>query len=228
MDLVIGDIHGCWEELQDLLQAAGPGPNDRIIAVGDLLDRGPAAREVLDFFEQTPNAHSVQGNHERKHIGGHEGRLRYALSQRIVRHELGGDYLRFIALARRLPLYLDTPAARIVHAFFEPGVPVEQQREVVLCGTMTGEQYLLERYDRPWYELYEGPPLIVGHRNYKGTGRPFVWKDRVYGIDTHCYAGRALTGLILPAFRFISVPSRRDYWSENQRRYDWMSARDAR
>jgi len=47
--LVIGDIHGCYAELLDLLDRAGLGTGDWILAVGDVLDRGPDSQQVLDF-----------------------------------------------------------------------------------------------------------------------------------------------------------------------------------
>lgn len=222
MDLIVGDIHGCWDEFRDLLDAAGPGPADRIIAVGDLLDRGPEPRRVLEFFRTTPNAMSVMGNHERKHIAGHEGRVAYALSQRIVVHDLGDDYEECVEFFRTLPLYWETPHARIVHAFFEPGVALDRQRDVVLCGTLTGENYLKKKYPKPWYEMYDGPPIVVGHRNYSGGREPFVHRDRVYGIDTHGYGGGALTGIVLPDFRFVAVRARKDHWAERRRAYAWL------
>ncbi len=42
--LIVGDIHGCFDELQDLLQAAGLAPDDQIIALGDIVDRGRIPR----------------------------------------------------------------------------------------------------------------------------------------------------------------------------------------
>ena len=47
---VIGDIHGCFAELQDLLDKAGIAEGDHIIALGDIVDRGPDTPQVLEFF----------------------------------------------------------------------------------------------------------------------------------------------------------------------------------
>lgn len=219
MDLVIGDIHGCWEELSDLLQAAGPGPQDRIIALGDIVDRGPDTRRVAEFFRATPNARSIQGNHERKHLRAAKGEVTPSLSQLITREELGPDYPALLELVRGFPTYLRLEQAILVHGSFEPGVPLEQQRETVICGTLGGQRHLERTYDRPWYELYEGPPIVVGHRDYLGNGQPFVWRDRVWGLDTHVYAGGALSALVLPGFRLISVKARKDHWKEIRERW---------
>jgi hypothetical protein len=85
---------------------------------------------------------------------------------------------------------------------------------------MGGDKILRERYDRPWYELYDGDkPVIVGHNNYNGTEQPFVYNDMVFGLDTDCVHGKPLTGLLLPAFRFVSVPSRGNLWAQVRRTY---------
>ena len=51
-----------------------PGADDRIIAVGDLVNRGPASEKVLQFFRDTARASSLMGNHERKHIRSAQGK----------------------------------------------------------------------------------------------------------------------------------------------------------
>jgi serine/threonine protein phosphatase 1 len=66
---VIGDIHGCAATLRQLvLEQLCPTPADRIYLLGDLIDRGPASKGVLDFiFEMRAAGHSmaaVMGNHE--------------------------------------------------------------------------------------------------------------------------------------------------------------------
>lgn len=65
--LVIGDIHGCYDELQSLLDKAGLTDEDAIVSVGDCVDRGPGTPAVLRFFQEKPNAKLIMGNHERKH-----------------------------------------------------------------------------------------------------------------------------------------------------------------
>lgn len=219
--LVIGDIHGCLDELNDLLDAAGVASDDEIIAVGDIVDRGPESPAVLDFFRTTPSATSVMGNHERKHVRSYHGLLEPALSQQITRRQIGersyGETCRFMA---ELPHFIDLPEALILHGFWEPGVALADQREKVVVGVLSGEYYLMKKYKRPWYDLYDGDkPLIVGHHDYSRAGKPLVRHDRLYGIDTGCVYGRKLTGLLLPEFKLISVPSRRDYWSQLRQQF---------
>jgi serine/threonine protein phosphatase 1 len=218
--LLIGDIHGCYTELLELLDKAALGPDDEILAVGDLVDRGPDNRGVLDFFRQNPRAGSIMGNHERKHLRWSRGELEPALGQRITRYQLGDAYADYLAYLATFPRCRELPEALVVHGFWEPGVPLEQQRDSVLIGTLSGAAHLRQRCDRLWYELYDGPkPLVVGHLKYRRDDQPLVYKDRVFGLDTGCCHGGRLTGLLLPAFRFVSVAAREDYWPQTRRQF---------
>lgn len=218
--LVIGDIHGCYDELQALLDKAGLTEGVAIVSIGDCVDRGPETPAVLDFFQKTPNAFLIMGNHERKHVRAGRHEVKLAQSQKISKIQFGETYPDALAFMNTLPLYLDLPDALVVHGYFEPRLPLSQQRSTVLCGTMGGDKHLRTVYDRPWYELYDGEkPLLVGHHNYSGTDQPFVYRDRVFGLDTDCVTGKALTGLLLPSFRFVSVPSRANHWAQVRQRY---------
>jgi serine/threonine protein phosphatase 1 len=220
MTLVIGDIHGCYHELMDLLDMAGIGVDEDILAVGDIVDRGPDSQRVLDFVQQRPSASSILGNHERKHLRWAVGEVQPALSQKITRLQLGDAYPACLAFLQTLSRHRELPEALVVHGFWEPGVSLEQQRDSVVVGTLSGEHYLRKRYNAPWYELYDGPkPLIVGHIDYRQDGQPLVYRDRVFCIDTGCCHGRQLTGLVLPQFRLVSVPARADYWDETIRSF---------
>lgn len=218
--LVVGDIHGCYAEFQTLLDRAGLSAGDTIIAVGDLFDRGPEPAAVLAFFQTTPGAHALMGNHERKHVRSWRGELPPAASQTITRQILGeAAYPAAVMFMEGLPRWCRLPEATIVHGFWEPGVPLEMQREDVLVGTLVGEAYLKARGCWPWYAHYDGEqPLVVGHRDYSGRLQPFIYRDRVFGLDARCCYGGALAGLLLPAFRLLVVPSRGDHWGALQRR----------
>ena len=218
--LVIGDIHGCYHELQALLDKAGLVDTDSIISIGDCVDRGPETPEVLRFFREHANAQLIMGNHERKHIRASRHEVKLARSQQISKIQFGVTYSDVLAFMSDLPIYLNLPEAFLTHGYFEPGIPCEQQKPSVLCGTMGGERHLQMTYDRPWYELYDGEkPIVVGHKNYTNTDQPFVYQNRVFGLDTSCVTGKVLTGLLLPAFRFVSVPSRGNHWMHVNRMY---------
>lgn len=218
--LIVGDIHGCFDEFQDLLDKAGLGRRDAIIAIGDLVDRGPDPGAVLDFFRKSSRARSLMGNHEHKHVRIFRGDRVPSNAQVATRLQLGEPaYARACGFMAKLPLAMELPDALLAHGYFEPGVPTERQRPAVLLGSARARAEIERRLRRPWYEGYDGPkPLLVGHRDYTQTGKPFVWRDRVYALDTGCCYGRALTGVVLPEFRVVSVRSRKDHWSRTKKR----------
>ncbi|MEL6346715.1 MAG: metallophosphoesterase family protein [Myxococcota bacterium] len=211
--LIIGDIHGCFLELQDLIAAAEITDEDEIISVGDMVDRGPMDREVVDFFRNTPNARAIKGNHELKHINWRAGKVRPSFSQRVCRHLFGDEaWNEAVDWFEQLPDFIDLPEALIVHGFFEPGVPIGEQRQKIVCGTLTGEKRM-RPYGEPWYAAYDGDkPLVVGHLLYNGAD-PQIVEGRFYGLDTGCCHGERLTGLLLPGFQIVSVPARTDHWA---------------
>ena len=63
--IVVGDIHGCYDELRDLLERASFGGDDRVVCVGDLIVKGEKNREVLELFASDARFSSVLGNHDR-------------------------------------------------------------------------------------------------------------------------------------------------------------------
>jgi serine/threonine protein phosphatase 1 len=67
-DFYLGDIHGCWDAFDELLKQVGFDPaRDRVISVGDLVDRGTRCDDVLDYLKQ-PWFYAVRGNHEQMAI----------------------------------------------------------------------------------------------------------------------------------------------------------------
>lgn len=219
--LIIGDIHGCYFELQALLDKAGLFDGDSIISLGDFVDRGPDTPQVLDFFRRAPNAHALMGNHERKHVRWARGEVKLAISQHISRQQFRDEYKGAVAWMGGLPLFLELPDAILVHGYLEPGLPLAEQNPSVVCGTMGGDKILRERYERPWYEYEHGDkPVIVGHYNYTDSDQPFIYRDRIFGLDTDCVHGKTLTGLLLPSFRILSVSSRGNLWRQVRRTYN--------
>jgi hypothetical protein len=212
--LIVGDIHGCYEELLALVDRARLAESDEIVALGDLFDRGPEPRDVLSFFRHRPNARSVLGNHERKHLRVRDGDLAPAPSQLAARDMLDDAYADALDLMARLPLAIELPEATLAHGFWEPGRTLAEQSPSMLVGTRGAQAYLEARYGPRWYELYDGTkPLVVGHLDYLRSGQPLIYRDRVFCIDTACCHGGRLTGLMLPSFEIVSVPSRGDHWA---------------
>lgn len=212
--LIIGDIHGCFDELVELCDRAGIGDGDVVVSVGDVVDRGPQPGEVVDFFRRRPGSVVLMGNHERKHV---RGVLSYG--QEVTREQLGDRYADDVRWMSTLPYHLERPDVRVVHFGHFPGVALDEVPEDVRAGTTSGEGRLRERYgDRPWWEHYDDDvPIVFGH--HVVGPEPLVVRDRVFGVDTGACHGLALTGLVLPARRLVSVPAREDHWACVRKRW---------
>jgi serine/threonine protein phosphatase 1 len=218
--LIVGDIHGCLRELRLLIAKAGLKSSDRLVAVGDMVDRGPHSTEVVDFLATRKNTLCVLGNHERKHVRWVTGETQPTQSQLITRHFSRSNYISMLAWFVSLPTYLELDAGIVVHAALEPGVALADQWESVMTGATAGEQYMRQTYKAPWYTLYRGRRRVfVGHRDYGGDGSPLIYNERVYGLDTGCYRGGWLTGIRLPDGAVFSVKARTNYWQMMQ--YRW-------
>jgi serine/threonine protein phosphatase 1 len=212
--ILVGDVHGCWDELRDLLDRVALTADDTLVSVGDLVDRGPAPGPVVDLFRTRPNTVTVCGNHERKHVRGVLSR-----SQEIARIQLGDRYEEAVAWMSGLPYHWETPEVRVVHAALLPGVPVADTPDDVLCGTTSGTARLEKRLGTVrWHEQYEDPvPVVFGHHVVE---EPLVREGRFYGIDTGACHGMALTALILPSFELVSVKARADHWRAVSRAHE--------
>src|SRR5438105_3314751 len=126
--IVVGDIHGCFDELIDLLDPLHLQDSDRVIAVGDLITKGPKNREVLDLFISDRRFSSVVGNHDRKIRQKLRGEpVRLSPEQRQVLKQLSTDVEPYAAYLRSLPFTIDLDSHLIVHAGVRPGVPLDQQ-----------------------------------------------------------------------------------------------------
>ena len=70
--IIVGDIHGCLAELRELLGTLGFSDEDRLIAVGDLVGKGPDGAGVVRFFREGGHQ-SVLGNHDAKLLAARRG-----------------------------------------------------------------------------------------------------------------------------------------------------------
>jgi serine/threonine protein phosphatase 1 len=204
--VVVGDIHGCYEELLDLMDCIGPAAGDEVISVGDLVTKGPSNKAVIDFFRAGKNRSAVIGNHDRvlleKYLG-HDVKLETFHAQAIA--EFGdrfGEYMDWVAA---LPPYIDLGDYVVVHAGLRPGRSLAEQD----IGDLTEiRQVVIGDREIPWFDLYSGNQTVIfGHWVF---GEPVV-KTNAIGIDTGCVYGGRLTACVLPGRHLVSVPARRAY-----------------
>lgn len=214
--VILGDIHGCYRELQGLLQKVRYTPQeDHLYSVGDLINKGPYSLEVLLWAMDHPNLTVVQGNHERSFLKylkqedeglGREHPYFYPLSKGLgARREAAINYLK------SLPLFYDGPEFLLVHAGLAPGTPLEGQSPRILTTIRTWDglgEDLADLSNPPWFDLYQGHKLVIfGH----WASRGLVFEDRVVGLDTGCVYGGALSALVLPGRKVFSYQAHREY-----------------
>jgi serine/threonine protein phosphatase 1 len=209
---IIGDIHGCYDELIELTEKVGLTDDDMLVSLGDIVDRGNKSKEVYEYFLNRPNSVVLMGNHERKH---QNKILSYA--QEIVKVQFGNDYEAFLNWLGTLSYFYETEEAIIIHAFFEHDKELYEQKQEVLCGSTSGDRYLEKKYpaEKYWTEFYTGTkPIIYGH--HVVGDQPKI-RNNTYGIDTGACHGNYLTAIELPGFIIHQVKAKKDYWKEEQK-----------
>lgn len=222
---IIGDIHGCFDELQELLNRLGH--NDatstrKLVFLGDLVDRGPKTPEVLRMvmsLVKSGRALCVPGNHDVKLLRALRGKnvqLTHGLAESIAQLSAETDEFRreVIEFIDSLVSHyvLDGGTLVVAHAGMKESMAGRgsgRVREFALYGETTGEtdEYGLPvRYN--WAAEYRGRAAVV----YGHTPVPHPeWLNNTVCIDTGCVFGGSLTALRWPEREFVSVKSRATY-----------------
>ncbi|HYN86189.1 MAG TPA: metallophosphoesterase [Pyrinomonadaceae bacterium] len=207
--IVVGDVHGCYDELVDLLDRLSLAKHDRVVCVGDLIVKGEKNRDVLELFMSDARLSSVLGNHDRailRHWRGEPVALKP--SQEKCRRELESDAARYAAYLGSLPLYIELDAHVVVHAGVRPGLPLRLQSDDDLTELRTLGGDRASREGTPWYEVYRGRRhALFGHWPAAEPRRG----PRATGLDTGCVYGYELTAYVLETGEFVRVQARRAY-----------------
>jgi protein phosphatase len=231
---VIGDVHGCFAELVDLLRRLGwEVPEETLAAthpegrkavfLGDLVDRGPDVVSVLRLVRSMVAAGAalcVPGNHDVKLVRALRGRdvkVAHGLAESMAqlasqpaefRNEVA-DFLEGLVGH----FVLDDGKLVVAHAGMRErfqGRASRRVREFALFGETTGETDefgLPVRYD--WAQEYRGSAIVVyGHTPVPDA----VWLNGTINIDTGCVFGGRLTALRYPERELVSVAARSTYY----------------
>ncbi|PSQ50384.1 serine/threonine protein phosphatase [Halobacteriales archaeon SW_7_65_23] len=189
---VVGDVHGCIDELHDLLAELELEEDDLVLFVGDLVRKGPDSRGVLEVVRSSGNMLSVRGNNEQKFLDGEEPADQL------------GDAVGYL---ESMPAAVTFGDAMVVHAGIDPRRALSEQtlRDLLETRAVPPEN----GYDGPfWFESYTGPPRVFfGHTV---LSEPFA-TDWAVGLDTGCVHGGELTAYDCAAEEFVRVPARETY-----------------
>ena len=207
--IVVGDIHGCFDELCDLLTLIKLQNQDRVIAVGDLVVKGPKSPEVLELFIRDHRFSSVIGNHDRKLRQRWRGEpVSLTKEQRRALNELEPHRDRYYEYLRSLPYTIDLGSHIVVHAGLRPGVPLRRQMASDLTEIRTMGADPSRRTGVPWFDVYRGPKTVLfGHWPASKPRRA----PHAIGLDTACVYGGRLTAFIVEKGDFVSVAAREKY-----------------
>ncbi|MBL8111555.1 MAG: polynucleotide kinase-phosphatase, partial [Acidobacteria bacterium] len=229
---IVGDIHGCANELRALLSKAGyvfegDGASHpegrRAIFLGDLVDRGPDTPGVLRLVMSMVSSGSalcVPGNHDTKllrKLRGKDVRITHGLAESLAQleKEPPGFLEEVVTFIDGLVSHyvLDGGNLVVAHAGMREdmqGRGSGRVRDFALYGETTGEtdEYGLPvRYN--WASEYRGRAMVVyGHTP---VGEP-EWINRTINVDTGCVFGGRLTALRYPEKELISVPAAQTYY----------------
>jgi protein phosphatase len=240
---VIGDVHGCRAELEELLGELGyhlrrderdravdaeHPAGRRAIFVGDLVDRGPDSPGVLRLvmgMVAAGHALCVSGNHENKLVRALHGRnveVSHGLERTLAQLEVEGDDFRreVEAFCQRLVSHyvLDGGALVVAHAGLKEslqGVSSARARAFALFGETTGE---IDEFGlpvrHPWAKDYRGRAMVLyGHTPVPA---PPEWVNNTLCLDTGCVFGGRLTALRYPERKLVSVEAKRAYWADDK------------
>jgi protein phosphatase len=229
---IVGDVHGCLEELLELMAALGyiverqngdfavtPPLGRKLAFVGDLVNRGPATVGVLRLAMSmvcAGQAFCVAGNHDLSLLKAMSDSTSPAapfLAQSL--EQLGREPKEFRAQAEAflagLPIYslFDGGKLAIAHAGLKEWMLGRSSVEVsqfALLGETTGER---DEFGVPirsnWAADYHGKTLVVyGHTP---VAEP-LWQNNTVNIDTGCVYGGRLTALRYPERETVSVLAR--------------------
>lgn len=217
----IGDIHGCHDEVVELLTRVAPAGNDVVVSVGDIVTKGPAAARCLDLWRERGFL-AVRGNNENKVLASAHPLLRFVARENrdVLRRR---DLLRYIA---SWPVVIDFPEQKVaaVHGGFLPGMAVnasevEREQDVLpklrwIRRTNQGWVHVPKQQKKSddvlWAEKWKGDRFAVyGHTPLRQP----KFDPQALGLDTGCVYGGSLTAAVYAGGQWttVSVPARRRY-----------------
>lgn len=220
--IFIGDVHGCYAELAELLSRVGPVRGDAVVAVGDMVRKGPDPVRCLDLWQQQGYL-SVIGNNEEKILRfASQPRLRQvflAAEDAAVLHRK--DLLEFL---RTWPHVIEAGRGiAVVHGGLLPQMKLQEKEIERSTSDIVSLRWIrkedgrwkpVEKNERTgdevlWAEVWNGPETIVyGHTPLR---EPRVDRKAV-GLDTGCvYGGWLTAGIYDGNWRFERVRARRQY-----------------
>lgn len=221
--IFIGDVHGCFDEVQKLLSQLHVSSADVVVALGDLTRKGPFPDRCVELWRERKYL-SVLGNNDAKMLARRSRWTSTIFAGRSDRRVLRRpDLLEEIV---RWPLHLDFPEVGVVavHGGLLPNadrfstklVPREAALELRYIRRIGDHWQMVpkgkERDGDPfWAEVWNGDRMVT----YGHTPRREPKVDRrAIGLDTGCVYGGRLTAAVFDGperWQLVDVPAARAY-----------------
>jgi bis(5'-nucleosyl)-tetraphosphatase (symmetrical) len=230
--IVVGDIHGCLEEFEELLKVLSYNKKtDRLILAGDLFDRGPYSVGVVAKAREM-DVECVMGNHDLKFLKWWKnvGSSNDVYGKHPHYTQFSDEDINYIA---RMSSYikLEEHNTIIVHAGLRPYISLEKQTKDDLCYIRYMDKDFkfvgLKKINKLgskeaadahfWTEFGPfGYSIIYGHNVWE-TPKIDKFEDgtKCIGIDTGCCFGKYLTAYIIETEEFIQVKAKREYYKSS-------------
>lgn len=188
---VIGDIHGCLDELEILMDKYVLPHIDNlehVVFVGDYIDRGPKSKQVFDYCQKIPKVVMLKGNHEDMMSNINQEHIWLNNGGRETIDSYNGDIdaiTKDAKLMENLKTSFKFGRVVVTHACMDPGHTLENQLEHDLIWSRDFVGYKGNYID--------GSFNIFGHTPTK----EILEKPNQLGIDTGCVFGYKLSGIFI-------------------------------
>jgi diadenosine tetraphosphatase ApaH/serine/threonine PP2A family protein phosphatase len=226
--IIVGDIHGCIDEFEELIRVIQYNKNsDRLILLGDLIDRGPDSLAVVQKARKM-GLECVMGNHEYKFLKWWKstGSQADVYDRKDFYTQFTDEDVNYIF---RMPTYIKLEGAVIVHAGVKPGIPISAQSKddlMYLRYTDSEKRFIsLKKVAKIgkeaagahfWTEFWYGPESVVYGHNVHSMTDPLIEEVlpgvTCYGLDTGCCFGGKLTALVWETKEIVQVQAKRTYY----------------
>lgn len=223
--IVIGDIHGCYNRLKTLIDGMIEDESyipdqDRLIFLGDYIDRGADSRLVIKFIRELQEKHNnviaLSGNHEDmviEYIKGYDDSWKINGSDATLRSYSGHreEFYNDLKWMEKLPLYFEDENFVYVHAGIECGVPMEKQLRNTLLWVRDSFIYSMDSFEKT---------VIFGHTPSGLVGGDDCLPYRTIAgnicIDTGCVFSGVLTALVIGDGKIINFQQTNRFTKEER------------
>lgn len=200
----IGDIHGCLKSLERLISEISPNENDKLIFLGDYIDRGPDSKGVVDYLIELSkriNCVFIRGNHEQMLldvVDNKDDTYLWLINGAQATWRSYGSLQSLISNEEHMEFYRNTKFYHIednylfVHAGVRPKILLDKQdmRDLIWIR----EEFITKNHGL-------GYVVVFGHTPFENA---LIMEDKI-GIDTGCVYGGKLTAYNLTLSKKVQV-----------------------